>query len=342
MIRSETPPTATPAVSVADTQHTVAATAGAPAGRLAARLRDYGVLATFLVLFVVLSVTADAFLTKDNLLNILDQWAPVGIVACAATLVIIAGGFDLSAGAIAALAGILGTKIAASGHIELGILAGIGAGAALGVVNGVLVTVGRVNSFIGTLASSIVLRGVALTATAGALITVSDQGFTKLGLGRFLGIPYTVWILALFFVLSWFALASTTFGRYVRASGGNAEAARLSGVRVNLVRASTFVVSGLAAGVAGMILASRGGTAQPDAAAGLELTAIAAVVIGGTSILGGRGAVWRTMVGLLILALIGNGFTLLGLDSTYQQIVQGAIIIAAVMLDAWLRRPGGE
>jgi len=341
MIRSETPPTATSATSVGDTPSTAAA-AGAPTGRLSARLRDYGILATFLVLFVVLSVSADAFLTKDNLLNILDQWAPAGIVACAATLVIIAGGFDLSVGAIAALAGILGTKLAASGYIELGILAGIGAGAALGVVNGVLVTVGRVNSFIGTLASSIVLRGVALTATAGALITVSDQSFTKLGLGRLLGVPYTVWILGLVFVLSWFALSSTTFGRYVRASGGNAEAARLSGVRVNLVRASTFVASGLAAGVAGMILASRGGTAQPDAAAGLELTAIAAVVIGGTSIVGGRGAVWRTMVGLLILALIGNGFTLLGLDSTYQQIVQGAIIIAAVMLDAWLRRPGGE
>ncbi|HET6509092.1 MAG TPA: ABC transporter permease [Baekduia sp.] len=305
-----------------------------------ARLRDYGVLGTFLVLFIGLSVSADAFLTKDNLINILDQWAPVGIVGCAATLVIVAGGFDLSAGAVAAVAGIAGTKVAASGSTELGILAGVGVGAALGVLNGVLVTAGRVNSFIGTLASSIVLRGVALTATGGALITVSDPSFTKLGLGRLLGVPYTVWILAAFFALTWFALSSTTFGRYVRAVGGNAEAARLSGVRVNLVRASAFVISGVAAGVAGMILASRGGTAQPDAATGLELTAIAAVVIGGTSIAGGRGAVWRTMVGLLILALIGNGFTLLGLDNTYQQIVQGAIIIGAVMLDAWLRRPG--
>lgn len=304
---------------------------------LAIRARDYGVLVTFLALFVVLSVTADEFLTKDNLLNILDQWAPVGIIACAATLVIIAGGFDLSTGAIAALSGIVGTKIAAAGHIELGIAVGIAAGLALGVGNGILVTIGRVNSFIGTLASSLIIRGVALTTTAGALITVSSPSFTNLGLGKALGVPLPVWVLAVFFALTWFLLSSTMFGRYVRACGGNPEAARLSGIRVNLIRAATFAISGLSAGIAGMILASQGGTAEPAAATGVELTAIAAVVVGGTSITGGIGAVWRTLVGLLILAMIGNGFTLLGLNSTYQQIVQGSIIILAVMVDAWLR-----
>jgi ribose transport system permease protein len=301
-------------------------------------LRDYGILVCFAALFITLSVTSDAFLTSSNLLNLLDQATPTGIIACAATLVIIAGGFDLSVGAIYAIAGVIAAKVALDSGAVLGLLAGVAIGVGFGIANGILVTKGFVHSFIATLATALIVRGAASAITHGNLITVTDPGFAKLGTNALLGVKYSIWIFLAFALVTWFLLARTTFGRYVYAVGGNAMAASLSGIRVSLVKASTFAISGLAAGLAGVIIASRNITGQSDSGMGLELSVIAAVVIGGTSILGGSGAVWRTVVGVLLLAMIGNGFNLLNVDPTYQQMVQGGIILLAVVVDARARR----
>ncbi len=304
-----------------------------------ARVRDYGIVIGFVVLFVTLSATSEAFLTTRNLLNVLDQSAAVGIIACGATLVIIAGGFDLSVGATFAVSGVVAALVANEADAVLpGILAGLAMGVLFGLFNAVLVTVGRINAFVATLASSIMLRGVGLLLTSGMIVTVPLMGFSTIGQSRLLGVKYSVWLLVAFIAFTWFLLARTTFGRYVYAVGGNPEAARLSGLRVEVIRGATFVISGLSAGLAGVIVASRTSSAQADAGVGLELSAIAAAVIGGTSIMGGEGAIWRTALGVLLLAMITNGSNLLNFDPTYQQILTGAIIVAAVSVDAWSRR----
>jgi len=304
-----------------------------------AGIRDFGIVFGFVALFLVLSLSSDAFLTQRNLLNVLDQSAAVGIIACGATLVIIAGGFDLASGAIFAVSGVVAAMVAKStGSPAAGIAAGIAAGGLCGLFNAVLVTVGGINAFVATLASSIMLRGLGLLLTSGMIVTVPMLGFQSLAQSKLLGAKYSVWLLAAFIVLTWFLLSRTAFGRYVYAVGGNAEAARLSGLRVEVIRGATFVISGFAAGLAGVIVASRTGSAQADAGVGLELSAIAAAVIGGTSIMGGEGAIWRTVLGVLLLAMITNGSNLLDVDPTYQQILTGAIIVAAVSVDAWSRR----
>lgn len=303
-------------------------------------LRDYGIVLSLGILFVVLALTSDAFLTTTNLLNILDQSASVGIIACAGTLVIIAGGFDLSVAAVFALSGVVAAAVANELGAPVGLAAGVAAGTTAGAMNGALTTVGRVNPFIATLATMIMFRGAALVLTGGLLILVSDPSFTGPGRETLVGIRYPVWIFVAFAVGSSIVLTRTRFGRYVFACGGNAEAARLSGIRVGLIRGATFAISGFAAGLAGVISASRVSTGQADAGTGMELTAIAAVVIGGTSIMGGEGAIWRTVLGVLLLALIGNGFNLLGVEPTYQQMFQGAIIATAALIDVWVRRRG--
>jgi ribose transport system permease protein len=200
------------------------------------------------------------------------------------------------------------------------------------------VTMLRINSFIATLATGFMFIGLAQVLTSGNLISITDPGFQVIGTDALLGVKYSTWIFILAVVASAIVLRYTVFGRYVFSVGGNSVAARLSGVNVNLVRLGTFALSGLLAGVAGVIAASRVATGQIDAGAGLELTAIAAVVIGGTSIMGGEGAIWRTVLGLLILALIGNGFNILNVEPFYQSIVQGGVIVIAVAIDAWGRR----
>jgi ribose transport system permease protein len=303
-----------------------------------ARLRDYGIVLAFVALFVSLSLSTDTFLRTRNLLNILDQSAPVGIIACAVTICIIAGVFDLSTGSIFGVAAVVACKVANYADPVLGIGLGILTGLVLGIVNGVLVHATRINSFIGTLATSIAFRGLAIITTGGMIVTVTSPTFGLLGRSDLLGAKYTVWVFAIFFVVTAFLLAATTFGRAVYAVGGNAEAARLSGIRVGLVRGSCFALSGLAAGIAGVLSASRTSSAQADLGTGLELAAIAAAVVGGTSILGGEGAVWRGVLGVLTLATIGNGFDLLNIDTTYQMIVQGGLILTAVAADQLLRR----
>jgi ribose transport system permease protein len=300
--------------------------------------REYGIVLAFLILFVTLAIASPAFLTGDNLRNILDQNAAMGIMACAGTLLFIAGGFDLSIGAVFALTGVVCAQVAGEAGIALAVLAGLAAGTCVGAVNGVVSTVGRVNAFVGTLASSIIVRGLALLASGGALVTVADPSFAVLGSDSVGPIKITVLCWLVFALACGFVLWRTTLGEAIYACGGNPEAARLSGIRVSLVRGALFALSGFSAALAGILEASRVSTGQSDAGLGLELTVVAGIVVGGTSIYGGAGAIWRTTLGVLLLALIGNGFTLLGVTADYQQMFQGAIILGAVALDAWARR----
>lgn len=302
-------------------------------------LRDSAVLFSLIALFVALSLFADNFLTSANLKNVLDQATTLGIIATAGTLVIVAGAFDLSVGSIFAMSGVVAAELATHGTgVELSIIAGIASGAALGLVNGVFVEGVRVNPFIVTLATSIVIRGLALAITGGNIITVDAGGFDSLGLNRVASIKLSSWIFLAWAAVMGFLLWRTVFGRYIRACGGNEQAARLSGIRVGGVRTTAFVISGLAAGLAGVLSASQISTGQADVGVGIELNAVAAIVVGGTSIRGGEGAVWRTMVGVFLLAIIGNGFNLLSINSVYQQVVYGGIILLAASVDARLRK----
>jgi ribose transport system permease protein len=216
----------------------------------------------------------------------------------------------------------------------LGAVVGLG----FGLGNGLLITLGRVNAFIATLATSIIINGLGQVVTHGNLVSVASERFTTLGLGTLWGVNYPVFVWFGFAGICGFLLSRTAFGRYVYAAGGNAEAARLSGVRVNVVRATTFAISGLAAGIAGVILVSEVQTAQWNANTGIEFDAITAIVLGGTSLLGGEGAIWRSVLGAFFLQMIGNGFNLLGTTPELQYVIKGLILAAAVSLDAWARR----
>jgi ribose transport system permease protein len=301
-------------------------------------LRDYGIVLAVVLLFVALSIASPVFLTARNLLNIADQQAAIGIIACAGTLVLIAGGLDLSTGAVFALSGIIAASTVEDVGVGPAMLLALIAALGVGIANGVLSTYGKINAIIATLAVGIMVRWIAVSITGGQLVRVDDPAYSVLGRGELLGIKHSVWLLAGTIIACSLILWITRFGRYIYASGGNAEAARLAGVRVRPVRIATFALSGLAAGLAGILISSKVSTGQPDVGVGLEISAIAAIVIGGTSILGGEGAIWRTVLGLLLLALIRNGFNLLNIDPIFQQIFQGAIILAAVGIDAWARR----
>jgi len=300
-------------------------------------LREYAIVVSTVVLFLVLTFTSDVFFTKLNLLNILEQQAPVGIVAFALTLVIISGEFDLAAGAVFVLTGIVATRL----HAELGtypaLLIGIAVATACGAVNGLLVAYVKVNSFVCTLATSIIVFGVTLAVTKGKLITITESSYGTLGGSKLFGVKYSIWILLIVGLLCGFVLSRTKFGRRLFAVGGNPEAARLSGINVRGIKLTAFVISGLAAGIGGAILSSRTAVGQPDNGIRIVFGAFAAVVVGGTSAAGGRGAIWRTALGLLFLALITNGFNLLGVDIYYQQIIQGLIILLAVSVDSLTR-----
>ncbi len=324
------PENATPALEVAGARFQTNRSAAGIA-------RDYGIVIGFVLLFVVLSITTPNFLTFSNLTNVLNQNAFVGIAACGATLVIIAGGFDLSVGAIFALAGAIAAYLTIHVDPVVGLLAGALVGILLGAANGALVTGIGIHSFLATLASGLAFSGLAVAVTGGFLLDASKSDtYLWLGRGELIPeIPNPVLIFAVTALVLGFVLRRTRFGRYVYAVGGNLEAARLSGVRTGLVVASTFVICGLTASIAGVIEASKagGGQAVPGGSAGLALGTIAAVVIGGTSIKGGQGAIWRTVLGVLLLALITNAFNILNVQPQFRDIFTAVIIVLAVALN---------
>jgi ribose transport system permease protein len=296
--------------------------------------RDYGIVGAVVLLFVLLSLTTDNFLSWQNITNVLNQNAFVGIAACGATLVIIAGGFDLSVGAVYALSG----AVAAWGAIHVGpvwgLLLGGAVGPVAGAINASLITGLGLHSFLATLASSLAFSGLAVAVTGGFLIDASSsEAFTYLGRGELIPeVPNPIVAFALVAVVLGLVLARTRFGRYVYAVGGNPQAARLSGVRVGRIVFGAFAISGLTASIAGLVVVSNSGTGQavPGGATSLALNTIAAVVIGGTSIKGGQGAIWRTVVGVLLLALITNAFNILNVAAQYQDVFRALIIVAAV------------
>ena len=288
-------------------------------------LRDYGIAYAFIALFIGLSLASSHFLQYQNMSNIFDQWAAIGLLACGETICIISGVFDLSVGAIVSVSAVVACKVANSATPTVGLITGMATGLGLGLVNGVVIDRTRINSFIGTLATSIIYSGLAIIITGGLIVTVLNPHFGSLGQGELFKITYPGWVFIGFAIVTGFLLSRTIFGRYVYAVGGNAEAAG-------------FAISGLAAGLAGVLLASRTQSAQADLGSGMELTAISAAVVGGTSILGGEGAIWRAVLGTLLLAIIGNGFNLLNISTTYQMIVQGGLILLAVAADQLARR----
>jgi ribose transport system permease protein len=311
------------------------------------RLRGVGILLPFFVLFALLTWKSSHFATRDNLLSILDQQSATLIIAAAGTLVLVAGGIDLSVGATYALAAVVTAQIGQHHSAPAAFALAIGAGLLVGVLNGLVTTLLRINALIVTLAAAFIVGGCAnLIAKGNLLVLYDDEGNIKAGFSRlasteWFGAKTSIWIAAAVVVVLGFLLAATTAGRYMYAAGGNAEAARLAGVRVNWIRVLTFALSGMAAGLAGVIDTSRVGSAQASSDnTTLAFTVLAAIVVGGTSILGGEGAVWRTVVGVLLIAFIGNGYVLMGWDPLYQQITTGAILLGAVAIDALARRRG--
>ena len=302
-------------------------------------LRRGGIGIPFILTLFALSIVSPSFLRFQNLANILDQQAGIIIVAAAGTLVLIAGGIDLSVGAIYGLAGATAAQVSSSVSVPAGIAAAIAVGLAVGLANGVIVTRFRINPLIGTLAMSFVVSGIGAIVTKGNLIVVFDHPeFQTFAATRILGLTSAAWMMIATAIAITIVLSRSTFGRYVYATGGNAEAARLGGVRINAIRIATFALSGAAAALAGSIDASRVLSAQASAGQFLTFTVLTGIIVGGTSILGGEGSVQRTVVGCLFVALVANGFNLLGLDPFYQQVTLGIILLLAVGTDAWSRR----
>lgn len=299
-------------------------------------LKDFGIVFGLAAIMLFLALNTGTFLTGRNFINLFDQAAVVGLLAAAATLCIISGVFDLSSTATLAVSAISGVMLTQHFGVAAGFFGAVLVGALLGTVTGLIVVSTKVNSFIGTLAVSIIYRGLAIVITGGAIVApLPDQlaSFQTWTWPSLFGLTAgSVLMLAMTVVLG-IVLWRTTFGRRIYAVGGNQEAARLSGIRTGSIHVAVFAMSGVCSAMAGMILASRAGSAQPAMAVGIELTAIAAVVIGGTSILGGQGAMWRAFVGVMILTVISNGFNLLHWDTTYQQVVTGVLILVAVAAD---------
>ena len=318
-----------------------AAAQPSPARRIQSLIRRGGIVIPFVVTLVLLSFVSPSFLRFQNLANILDQQAGIIIVAAAGTLVLIAGGIDLSVGAIYGLAGATAAQLAASDSTPVGVAAAILVGLAIGLANGLVVTRFRINPLIGTLAMSFVVGGIGAIVTKGNLVVVFDHPeFKDFAATKIIGITSAAWMMIATAIAATILLSRTTFGRYVYAIGGNTEAARLGGVRVNTYRVITFALSGAAAALAGTLDASRVLSAQASSGSFLTFTVLTGIIVGGTSILGGEGSIPRTVIGCLFVALVANGFNLLGLDPFYQQITLGIILLLAVGTDAWSRRQG--
>jgi ribose transport system permease protein len=301
-----------------------------------ATLQKLGPLLALLLISGVLSVMSRDFLTVNNLLNVLRQVSINALIAFGMTFVILLGGIDLSVGAVLALSSVaIASMMAAGVDPVLATLFGVLAGAALGAVNGIIISRGKVAPFIATLGTMTVFRGLALVASDGRPITgFNSDFFSMLGAG-YIGnlIPVPVITTMITFVALWFILKKTVFGRHVYAVGGNEEASLISGVKVNRVKLWVYTLSGGLSALAGVILTSRLNSAQPNAGMGYELDAIAAVVLGGTSLSGGRGWIVGTLIGAVLIGVLNNGLNLLSVSSFYQQVIKGSVILLAVLLD---------
>ena len=295
-----------------------------------------GPLIGLIIITILLTFLSDSFFTVNNLMNLLRQISINALIAFGMTFVILTAGIDLSVGSLLALGSALTAGMLASGMDPiLAIFIGLLIGLALGATNGLIITKGKVAPFIATLATMTIFRGATLVYTDGKPITgLSDSvTFEMIGRGYLFGIPFPIIIMLIVFLILFFILKSTVFGRQVYAVGGNEEAATLSGIKTDRVKIWVYALTGMLSVLAGIILTSRLNSAQPTAGTSYELDAIAAVVIGGTSLMGGRGRIVGTLIGALIIGVIGNGLNLLSVSSFFQQIVKGGVILIAVLLD---------
>lgn len=295
-----------------------------------------GPLAGLFAIVLVVSIMEPDFLTLNNLFNILRQVSINALIAFGMTFVILTGGIDLSVGSILALSSAFVAGLMTDGTSALiAVLAGLIVGAVMGALNGMVISLGKVAPFIATLATMTIFRGLTLVYTDGKPITGLSQGgwFELFGRGYFWIFPVPVLTMLLAFAVLYFILKKTTFGRYTYAIGGNEEAAKLMGIQVNKVKIMIYSLSGLMAALAGIILTSRLNSAQPTAGTSYELDAIAAVVLGGTSLSGGRGWIVGTLIGALIIGTLNNGLNLLGVSSFFQLVVKGLVILFAVLAD---------
>lgn len=289
-----------------------------------------------ILLITMISILNPAFLDLSNLLNLLRQISINGLIAFGMTFVILTGGIDLSVGAILALSSAFIALLITSGVDPiLAIIIGVVIGFILGVVNGIFVTKGNMAPFIATLATMTIFRGLTLVVTDGNPITNLGDNylFQLFGKGYFFGIPVPAVTMTLVFIILFVILHKTTFGRHTYAIGGNEIASKISGIKVDRVKIFIYGISGLMAALAGAILTSRLNSAQPTAGTAYELDAIAAVVLGGTSLTGGKGRIVGTLIGVLIIGVLNNGLNLLGVSSFYQQVVKGVVILIAVLID---------
>lgn len=302
-------------------------------------VRDFGILVFLVAITIALSVSSSSFRTLGNVANMLNQMSWEGIATCGATLAIISGGFDLSQGAVYTFCAIVCVLLVAHLSTFGAFAVALGIGFGFGAVNGAVIGYGRINSFIATLATSYVILGFATVVTGGDTESTPVNAFMVMN-NTYGGITIAAWVFFAVVLVTGVLLAYSRFGRGLYAIGGNPEAARLSGISIPLYRIAVFGISGSCAAIAGIIGASQTGEADPGTSVAntLALTAIAATVVGGTSIMGGEGAIWRAVVGTVIIELINNGFVLLGWNPVYQDIVYGALILLAVGIDQLLRR----
>ena len=303
-------------------------------------LKHQGALIALVVAIIFGFARYVAFLTPENIVNIVRQNSMVGLVAIGMTFVILTGGIDLSVGAILAVAGIVLCKVAPYGG-GVAVVAAIAAATFIGFLNGMLIAKARIQPFITTLAMMIAARGLALAVTSENSVPLPDSasGVAWLGRGDLGPIPVPVALIALAFIISWMVLRYTRFGRYVYSVGDSAEAAKLLGLNVDRILIATYAISGAFAGLAGIVLASRLGAAQPVAGTGWELDAIAAVVVGGTVLTGGRGGVGRTLIGVLLLGVILNLLNLEGTISPWWQwVIRGVFLLAVVVIQGRMQR----
>lgn len=286
-----------------------------------------------IILCVAMWIATPHFLTAQNISNVLLEVAVTAVLAIGQTYIIILGEIDLSVGAILGLTGALSAGVLAHGNLAEALLIALVIGAAAGFLNGTLVTKGKIPSFIATLGTMTAIEGVTLVYTGGNPISVGSAQYQWLGQGYIVGIPVPVVLMVVLYVAFWFLLHRTHFGRYVFATGDNIEASRLSGINVRRIKTTVFMMAGALSAVAGIILTGRLSTASPVAGQGMELDSIAAVILGGTSLTGGKGRLTGTVIGAIILGVLDDGMNLLDVSAFYQGVVKGVIIILAVLLD---------
>ncbi len=299
-------------------------------------LTQFGMLLILLAMIIIMSFLSPTFLTTENLLNIVRQMTMIGIIAIGVTMIIITTGIDLSSGSVVALVAVVTASVAHPGQypLVLTILIGLGVGLLTGLINGTVIAKGRIAPFIVTLGMMTAARGAALLYSGGRPIGNLSDSFQFIGQGDFLGIPIPILIFIGVCIISFVLLNKTKFGKYVYAIGGNEQAAVIAGVNVDKYKIMIYSYAGLLSGLAGIIVTSRIASGQPTAGLNYELDAIAAAVIGGTSLAGGIGTIGGTVIGALIIGVMNNSLDLLNVSSYWQQIVKGAIIVTAVYFDS--------